>query len=87
MTAFSYASFTYNEKTWRSLLGHIIFLNCALIMQYDKRKAKVKSSTFSLEFLALKATLEAIQFLQFKLRSFSAPMMNEEADYIYCDNQ
>ena len=62
-------------------------MNRAPILWYSKRQATVESSTFSSEFLALKVTVEAIQFLRFKLRSFGVPIMNEEAAYVYCDNQ
>ena len=47
----------------------------------------VENSIFLSEFLALKVTVETIQFLQFKLRSFGVPIMNEEAAYVYCNNQ
>ena len=87
MTAFTDASFASNKKTRRSHSGYVIFLNRAPILWYSKRQATVESSTFSSEFLALKVTVEAIQFLRFKLRSFGVPIMNEEAAYVYCDNQ
>ena len=87
MTAFTDASFASNKKTQRSHSGYVIFLNRAPILRYGKRQATVESSTFSSDFWALKVTVEAIQFLRFKLRSFGVPIMNEEAAYVYCNNQ
>jgi hypothetical protein len=70
MTAFVDASHAANKKTRRSHTGYVIFLNRAPIVWYSKRQQTVETSTFSSEFIALKACLEAVEHLRFKLRCF-----------------
>jgi hypothetical protein len=87
MTAFVDASHAANKKTRRSHTGFVVFLNRAPVVWYSKRQQTVETSTFSAEFIALKACLEAIEHLRFKLRCFGIPMPKGEPSYIYCDNE
>ena len=52
-----------------------------------KTAANVESGTFSLEFIALKISAEALQSLIFKLRMFGIPIMENAATIIFCDNE
>ena len=87
MTAFVDASHAANKVTRRSHTGFVIFLNRAPIVWYSKRQQTVETSTFSAEFIALKACIEAIEHSRFKLRCFSIPMPQGEPTYVYCDNE
>jgi hypothetical protein len=62
-TAFVDSSHAANKVTRRSHTGFIIFINRAPIIWYSKRQNTVESSTFSSEFIALKACIEAITAL------------------------
>jgi hypothetical protein len=86
MTAFVDASHVANKVTRRPQTG-FVFLNRALIVWYSKHQQTVETSTFSAEFIALLACLEAIERLRFKLRCFCIPMPQGEPTYVYCDNE
>ena len=87
MSAFVDASHVANKKTRRSHTGYVVFLNRAPIVWYSKRQQTVETSTFSAEFIAFKACLEAIEHLQFKLRCFGIPTPKGEPSYVFCDNE
>ena len=74
-----------NRATRRSQTGMLIFVNRAPIIWYSKRQNTVETSTFGSELIALKAAVETIQALRFKLRSFGIPI--EGATNIFCDNE
>ena len=87
-----------NQQTRRSHTGYVIFVNRAPVLRYSKRQNTVEASTFSSEFIALKACTEAIVHLRFKLRMFGIPLCHEPASeehpdgtdlpaYVYCNNQ
>jgi hypothetical protein len=86
-TAYVDASHAANKKTRRSHTGYVIFLNRAPVVWYIKRQQTVETSTFSSEFIALKACLEAIEHLRFKLRCFGIPMPKGEPTHVLCDNE
>ena len=86
-TAYVDASHASNKITRRSHTGFVIFMNRSPIVWYSKRQQTVETSTFSAEFIALKACLEAIEHLRFKLRCFGIPMPQAEPTYILCDNE
>ena len=85
--AFVDASHAANIKTRKSHTGYIIFINQAPIIWYSKRQQTVETSSFSSEFIALKACTEAIVSLQFKLRRFGIPMVAGHATKVLCDNK
>jgi hypothetical protein len=76
-TAYVGAPHAANKKTRRSHTGYLIFLNCAA-------PVVCKTSTFSSEFITLKACLEAIKHLRLKLR---IPMPKGEPTHVLCDNE
>ena len=86
-TAFVDASHAANKKTRRSHTGFIIFMNRAPIIWYSKRQQTVEASTFSSEFIALKACTESIQHLRYKLRMFGIPLAPSGETHIFCDNE
>ena len=86
-TAFVDASHGANKVTRKSHTGFVLFLNRAPIVWYRKRQQTVETSAFSAEFIALKACLEAIEHLRFKLRCFGVPMPQGEPTHVFCDNE
>ena len=83
--AFVDASHAANKVTRRSHTGFIIFLNRAPIIWYSKRQNTVEASTFSSEFIAMKACMESVVAMRYKLRMFGVPV-DTPAD-VLCDNQ
>ncbi len=84
ITAYVDASHAANKVTRRSHTGFVIFLNRAPIIVYSKRQNTVEASTFTSEFIAMKACIEHITALRFKLRMFGIPI-NTSAK-VLCDN-
>ena len=72
------------KVTRRSHTGYIIFLNRAPIMWFSKKQNTVETSTFSSELIALRACLEGIISLRYKLKMFGVAI-DGQAD-ILCDN-
>ena len=93
VTAFVDASHAANKKTRRLHTGFIIFVNKAPIIWYSKWQNTVEASTFSSEFIALKACVKHTTHLRYKLRMFGMPLGgNDETGttdpaHVYCDNQ
>ena len=87
------ASHATNKKTRKSHSGYIIFINSAPILWYSKRQNTVEASTFGSEFIALKACIEAITHLRYKLRMFGIPLLIDhetekaKATEVMCDNE
>ena len=84
-TAFVDSSHAANKITRRSHTGFLIFINRAPIIWYSKRQNTVESSTFSSEFIALKACTESITALRYKLRMFGVPV--DDSTKVLCDNE
>ena len=80
------ASHAANKKTRRSHTGYVIFLNRAPILWHSKKQNTVEASTFGAEFIALKACIEAITHLQYKLRMFGIPL-TDKPTHVFCDNE
>jgi hypothetical protein len=76
-----------NKKTRRSHTGILFFLNRAPILWYRKMQQTVESSTFSSEFIALRAGTESAQHMRFKLRMFRVPIAKGHATNVCCDNE
>ena len=74
-----------NQKDRRSQTGILIFINKAPIHWFSKRQATVEASTFGAEFCAMKAAVEMIEALRYKLRMFGVPI--DGATNVYCDNE
>ena len=83
-TAYVDASHAANKVTRRSHTGFVIFMNRAPVIIYSKRQNTVEASSFSSEFIAMKACIEHITALRFKLRMFGVPII--DATKILCDN-
>ena len=77
VTSFFDASHASDKKTRRSHTGYIILVNRDPITCYSKRQADVESRKFWSEFIALKACVEHIIALRFKLRMFGIPIGGE----------
>lgn len=86
MTALIDASHAANKKTRRSHTGYVIFINRAPIMWHSKKQNTIKASTFGSEFIAMKACVEAITHLLYKLRMFGI-RLSEEPTQIMCNNE
>jgi len=80
------ASHAANKKTRRSHTGYVIFVNSAPVLWHSKKQNTVEASTFGSEFIALKACIEAITHLRYKLRMFGIPLEGKPT-HIFCDNE
>ena len=60
-------------------------MNSAPVIWYSKRQNTVEASTFGSEFIALKACVEAITHLRYKLRMFGIPV--DGPTVVFCDNE
>ena len=76
-----------NKKTISLHTGLVMFINRYLIVCYIKRYMTVEWSTFSYECVVLKALVELVEHVKFKLRSFGITMVKFHATNIYCDNK
>ena len=85
ITCFVDASHAANKVNRKSHTGYVIFINRAPIIWHSKRQNTVESSTFTSEFIALKACMERVVGIRFKLRMFGIPI--DGAADILCDNQ
>jgi hypothetical protein len=74
MTCFVDANHAGNKVTRRSQTGFIMYLNLAPIDWFSKQQNTCKSSTFGLEFRAMRVAIERIKALQYKLRMFGIPI-------------
>ena len=86
MTAWVDASHAANKKTRRSHTGYVIFVNRAPIVWHSKKQNTVEASTFGSEFIAMKACIEGITYLRYKLRMFGI-RLSEEPTHVMCDNE
>ena len=73
-----------DKLTRRSRSGYMIFLNMALIMWLSKKQPTLETSVFGAEFVALKAGIEAVRGLHYKLRMMGVPI--DGPTYTYGDN-
>ena len=63
------------EKVTReSRTGHFIFLNTSLINWLSKKHATIEGSVFGAEFVAMKASVEALRGIRYKLRMMGVPL-------------
>ena len=84
ITAFVDADHAGNVVTRRSQTGYLIYCNNSPVLWYSKKQNTVEASTFGSEFVAMRACVEAIEGLRFKLRMFGIPI-DGPAD-VMCDN-
>ena len=85
VTSFVDAAHAANKVDRKSHTGYMIFINRAPIIWHSKRQNTVGPSTLTSEFIALKACMERVIGIRFKLRMFGIPI-DGTAD-ILCDNQ
>ena len=71
--------------TRRSRTGFLVYLNCALVYSWSKKKNSVESSYFGSEFIAMKQCCEYVCGLRYKLRMMGISCDNPT--FIYGDNQ
>ena len=67
-----------------SRTGILLFLNRSPIMWQSKKQASIETSTFGSKFMALKAAMEMIRGLRYKVRMMGLPL--EEATHVLVDN-
>jgi hypothetical protein len=79
------ADLAANTVTRRSQMGIMFFVNRAPIIWLSKRTNTVESSTFGSEIMAMRAAVDLIESLRYKLRMFGIPI--EGPTDIYCDNE
>ena len=71
--------------TRRSQTGIIIYANMALLILVSKRQNIVESSTFGSELVAMRALVEILVGLRYKLRMFGVPI--DGPCNVFCDNE
>ena len=62
----------------------MIYLNRSPIVWYTKKQNSIETSTFGSEFMALKAAVELIKGLRYKLRMLGIPI--EDHTHVRVDN-
>ena len=85
MTAFVDSDHAGDLLTQRSRTGFLIYLNSAPIYWYSKKQNSIETSSFGLEFTAMKQRTEYIRGLRFKLRMMGIPVSGPA--YIFGDNK
>jgi len=73
------------KRTRRSHTGFLIFCNMALIDLISKKQARIETSVFGAEFVAMKHGIEKLRGLRYKLRMMGIPLTGPS--YIYGDNK
>ena len=84
MSVFVDADHAVDKVTRRSHSGILIYLNNAPIDRYSKKQNTVESSTFGIEFIAMRISCDKIEALRYKLRMFGIPIIDPSD--VYCDN-
>ena len=85
INAFVDADLAGEQTTRRSQTGIIIYMNMAPIIWVSKRQNTVEASTFGSEMVALRAMVELIIGLRYKLRMFGIPI--DGPCNVFCDNE
>ena len=85
INAFVDADLAGELTTRRSQTGILIYVNMAPIIWISKRQSTVESSTFGSEFVAMRALVETIIGLRYKLRMFGVPI--DGPCQVFCDNE
>lgn len=85
MHCFVDASHSSDKATRRSQTGILIFVNEAPVMFYSKQQNLVETSTFGLDFAALKQAVEMTKALRHKLWMFGVPL--DGPANVHCDNE
>ena len=74
-----------DSVTRRSRTGFVVFLQSAPIYWLSKKQTSIETSSFGLEFVAMKQCTEYVRGLRYRLRMMGIPV--EEPTFIYGDNQ
>ena len=73
------------KSTRQSRKGVLIFINKTPVHFYRNRQATVEASTFGAEFCAIKAGMEIVEALRYKLQMFKVPIYG--STNVFCDNE
>ena len=68
------ADHTASKSTISSQTGVLIFVNRTPIVWYSNHQSTVESSTFGLEFIGMKKSVDLIEALRYKIRLMGIPM-------------
>jgi hypothetical protein len=85
MTFFVDADYAGCRVTQRSHTGILLMLNKAPIMWYSKRQNMVETSTYGSEIIVLKAAVEMIEGLRYKLGIMGISV--DGSANVFCDNE
>ena len=85
LNAFVDADLAGELTTRRSQTGIIVYGNMAPLVWLSKCQNTVESSTFGSEFVALRALVEILIGLRYKLRMFGVPI--DGPCNVFCDNE
>ena len=84
MTCYVDSDLTRDLVTRRSRSRVLLFLNRAPIMWQSKKQASIETSTFCFEFMVLKAVVEMIRGLCYKVRMMG--ILLDKATHVLVDN-
>jgi len=73
-----------DKRTRRSRSGFFIYMNSSLIFWLTKKQSTIETSVFGAEFVAMKAGMETLRGLRYKLRMMGVEISGPS--YIYGDN-
>ena len=74
-----------NKSTRRIQTGILIFINKAPIHWYRKSQANIEARNFGEEFCVMKAGVEMIEDLRYKLKMSGVPIYG--SSNVFCDNE
>jgi hypothetical protein len=72
------------KRTRRLCTGFFVFINSALVQWLSKKQARIETSVFGAEFVAMKLGMESLRGLRYKLRMMGVPIFGPSL--IYGDN-
>ena len=73
-----------DKQTRRSKSGFYIYMNSSLIFWLSKKQSTIERSVFRAEFVAMKAGMEMLRGLHYKLRMMGVEISGPS--YIFGDN-
>ena len=85
ISVFVDADLAGDKLNCRSQTGILIFCNRSPIQWYSKRQPTVETSTFGAVVFEMKAGVEFIEALRYKLRMFG--VLLDSSEMIFCDNE
>ena len=68
ITAYADSNYAYDKATYRSITGLIIFVGRMLVLYILKHQGGIETSTYGVEFIAMKTAVEEVISVHYMLR-------------------